>query len=101
MCHIFAAQDPANYTFVSRSIRLGGHSTSVKLEEKFWKILDYVAQEQSMTTPKFLSRVYDEALDINGDVPNFASLLRCACVLYLEQPSEVMETVRIQLAADS
>lgn len=99
MCHIFAGQDPENYKFVSRSIRLAGHSTSVKLEAKFWEILDAVAAEQDMTTPQFLSRIYDEALDINGDVPNFASLLRCACALYLEQPRQVIETVREQLAA--
>lgn len=99
MCHIFAGQDPENYKFVTRSIRLAGHSTSVKLEAKFWEILDGVAAEQDMTTPQFLSRIYDEALDINGDVPNFASLLRCACALYLAQPKQVMETVREQLAA--
>jgi len=99
MCHIFAGQDPENYKFISRSIRLAGHSTSVKLEAKFWLILDTIAAEQAMTTPQFLSRIYDEALHINGDVPNFASLLRCACALYLEQPSKVMETVREQLAA--
>jgi len=98
MCHIFAGQDPENYNFISRSIRLGGHCTSVRLEEKFWKILDFIAEEQSMTTSKFLGRVYDEALLINGEVLNFASLLRCACVLYLEQPMEVMDTVRKQLA---
>ena len=99
MCHIFAGQNPDNYRFISRSLRLAGHSTSVKLEAKFWDILDGVAKEQDLTTPQFLSRIYDEALEINGDVPNFASLLRCACALYLEQPDEVMETVRVQLAA--
>lgn len=99
MCHIFAGQNPENYKFISRSIRLAGHSTSVKLEAKFWAILDEVAAEQEMSTPQFLSRIYDEALDINGSVPNFASLLRCACALYLEQPKQVMETVREQLSA--
>lgn len=98
MCHIFAGQNPENYRFILRSIRLSGHSTSVKLEAKFWVILDSIAEEQSLSTPQFLSRIYDEALDINGDVPNFASLLRCACALYLEQPQKVMETVREQLS---
>lgn len=101
MCHIFAGQDPDNYRFVSRSIRLAGHSTSVKLESKFWTILDSVAEQQGLSTPQFLSRIYDEALAINGDVPNFASLLRCACVLYLEQPQQVVETARQQLSKAS
>lgn len=99
MCHIFAGQDPENYRFISRSIRLDGHSTSVKLEAKFWRILDSIADMQSLSTPQFLSRIYDEALEINGNVPNFASLLRCACALYLEQPQQTMETVREQLKA--
>ncbi len=99
MCHIFAGQNPENYRFISRSMRLAGHSTSVKLEAKFWLILDSIAEQQSLSTPRFLSRIYDEALEINGDVPNFASLLRCACALYLEQPQETMETVREQLVA--
>ncbi|RTE64870.1 DNA-binding protein [Amphritea opalescens] len=101
MCHIFAGQNPENYKFISRSLRLGGHSTSVKLEAKFWSILDGVAAEQTMSTPQFLSKIYDEALVINGDVPNFASLLRCACALYLEQPDEVMTTAHEQLLAAS
>ncbi|MBU2965267.1 ribbon-helix-helix domain-containing protein [Amphritea sp. 2_MG-2023] len=101
MCHIFAGQNPENYKFISRSLRLGGHSTSVKLEAKFWNILDGVAAEQVMSTPQFLSKIYDEALVINGDVPNFASLLRCACALYLEQPDEVMTTAHEQLSVAS
>lgn len=101
MCHIFAGQNPENYKFVTRSLRLAGHSTSVKLEAKFWSILDEVATEQTLSTPQFLSKIYDEALMINGDVPNFASLLRCACALYLEQPSEVMATAHEQLSVAS
>lgn len=99
MCYVFAGQNPENYRFISRSVRLAGHSTSVKLEAKFWLILDSIAEQQSLSTPQFLSRIYDEALEINGDVPNFASLLRCACALYLEQPQQTMKTAREQLSA--
>ncbi|SKA50783.1 hypothetical protein SAMN02745132_01467 [Enterovibrio nigricans DSM 22720] len=37
MCTIFAGQDTTNYAFHTRSIRLGGHCTSVRLEKKFGK----------------------------------------------------------------
>lgn len=97
VCEIFAGQPTENYQFITRSIRLGGHSTSVKLENKFWVIIDTIARTQDFTTPRFLGQIYDEALEINGEVKNFASLLRCACVLYLEQPEQVMEEVREQL----
>ncbi|MCW5700369.1 MAG: ribbon-helix-helix domain-containing protein [Rhodospirillales bacterium] len=91
MCRIFADQDPRNFCQVTRSIRLGGHATSVRLEGKFWSLIDQMAAEQSMTTPQFLLQLHDEAMDIHGDVFNFASLLRCACVTFLEQPKTVFE----------
>lgn len=36
-----------------------------------------------MTAPKFLSTLYDEAIEINGHIPNVASMLRTTCALYL------------------
>ncbi len=45
--------------------------------------MDEIAQGQGMTAPKFLSTLYDEALEINGHIPNFASMLRTTCALYL------------------
>jgi len=98
MCKIFAGQDPANYTFTTRSIRLGGHATSVRLESRFWEILDVIASQQGFSTPQLLSTIYDEALELHGEVANFASLLRCACTLYLEQPAEVIGEAKAELA---
>lgn len=89
MCNIFAGQDPASYAYRTRSVRLGGHVTSIRLEAQFWSILDEIAQVQGMTTPRFLAKLYDEALEIHGEVGNFASLLRNACVIYLRQRESV------------
>jgi predicted DNA-binding ribbon-helix-helix protein len=83
MCHIFAGQDPANYAFETRSVRLGGHATSVRLEAKFWRVVEEIAAAQGMPLPKFLTQLHDEALEIHGQVSNFASLLRCCCLNYL------------------
>ena len=83
MCYVFAGQDPDSYAYHTRSVRLGGHSTSIRLEAKFWTILEQVAEAQDLTMAKFLSQLYDEALEIHGHVGNFASLLRCACLVYL------------------
>jgi predicted DNA-binding ribbon-helix-helix protein len=83
MCKVFAGQDPEGYRQVNRSVRIGGHSTSIQLEATFWTLLDEIARGQGMTTPKFLSTLYDEALEINGQIPNFASMLRTTCALYL------------------
>lgn len=83
MCRVFAGQDPEGYRQVNRSIRIGGHSTSIQLEAAFWTLLDELAGSQGLTTPKFISKLYDEALEINGEIPNFASMLRTTCILYL------------------
>ena len=53
------------------------------------RFLDLIAEKQALSTPQLLSTIYDEALELHGEVPNSASLLRCACTLYLEQPAQV------------
>ncbi|SKA50779.1 hypothetical protein SAMN02745132_01466 [Enterovibrio nigricans DSM 22720] len=52
-----------------------------------------------MNTSRFLTTIYDEALDINGDVSNFASLLRCSCILYLSDTEKTMDIANAQLKA--
>jgi predicted DNA-binding ribbon-helix-helix protein len=98
MCEIFAKHPQQNYQFITRSIRIDGHATSVKLESSFWLILEEIAAAQDMTVPKFISTVYQEALKHNGEVNNFASLLRCACLTYARQPDETIEAAKQQLA---
>jgi predicted DNA-binding ribbon-helix-helix protein len=83
MCHIFAGQDPRNYAHETRSVRLMGHATSVRLEAKFWVIIEEIAALQQMPLARFLTQLYEEALEIHGRVDNFASLLRCCCLNYL------------------
>ncbi len=90
MCRVFAGQDPEGYRQVNRSIRIGGHSTSIQLETAFWALLDEIAASQGLTTTKFISKLYGEAIEINGEIPNFASMLRTTCALYLKgaRPAE-------------
>jgi predicted DNA-binding ribbon-helix-helix protein len=98
MCKVFAGQDPEGYRPVNRSVRIGGHSTSIQLEAAFWELLDEIADNQALSTPKFLSKLYDEAIEINGEIPNFASMLRTTCALYLRghrpAPAEVADLRR-------
>ena len=83
MCHIFAGQAPETYECQTRSVRIGGHSTSIRLEAAFWAILEQVAGNQGMSRGKFVTKLHDEVLDLHGEVHNFASLLRCSCLIYL------------------
>lgn len=88
MCEVFAGQDPQRYRPVNRSVRIGGHSTSIQLEAAFWVLIDEIAAGQDMSTSRFLSTLYDEALEINGAVSNFASLLRTSCLIYIVNGAE-------------
>jgi len=85
MCQIFAGQDPATYECETRSLRLNGQSTSIRLETAFWEILDRTATAEGFSTPAFISKLHDEVLDLRGEVRNLTSLLRCACLIRLRQ----------------
>lgn len=83
MCRIYAATAPADYQPCTRSLRLHGAVTSIRLEARFWAILDEMAELAGMTTPKFIATLHDEVLDLHGDVRNFTSLLRVVCAVHL------------------
>ena len=83
MCNMFAHQPQEDYESQTRSLRIGGHCTSIRLESAFWTALESLAQHENMSLPKFVTRLYDEVLDHHGEVRNFASLLRCSCMLHL------------------
>ena len=80
MCQIYAAQPPEDHEPVTRRLRLNGHSTSIRLERSFWRILDAMAAREGLSTPAFVSRLHTEVQELRGEARNFASLLRCACL---------------------
>ncbi len=84
MCQMFAGQEPENYEYQSRSLRLNGQSTSLRLERKFWCVLDEIAASEDTSTPLFISKLHAEVLNLHGEARNFSSLLRCACLVYME-----------------
>ena len=82
MCHLFAHQPQRDYKSQTRSLRMGGHCTSIRLEMSFWDTLEEIAAKEGMSLAKFLTTLHDEVLDHHGEVKNFASLLRCSCLIY-------------------
>lgn len=102
MCEVFATQNPDRYRPVNRSVRIGGHATSIQLEAAFWDIIDEIAGGQGMSTSRFLSTLYDEAMHVNGAVPNFASLLRTSCLIYQGSSSDGRKelNVPVMMAAE-
>jgi predicted DNA-binding ribbon-helix-helix protein len=85
MCRLYASQDPNLYEPITRSMRLSGATTSIRLEAGFWTILDEIAEGERMTTGRFVSKLHDEVLTLHGEVTNFTSLLRVTCLLYVER----------------
>ena len=94
MCRVFAGQDPERYSNTTRRLRLNGQSTSIRLENTFWAILDQIAENEGVSTPAFISKLHSEVLELRGEPANFSSLLRCACLVFIETRAE-MSAARI------
>lgn len=84
MCEVFSGQNPDRYSCTTRRLRLNGQSTSIRLENAFWETLDEIAARDGVTTPSFISTLHAEVLERRGEPANFTSLLRCACLKFME-----------------
>jgi predicted DNA-binding ribbon-helix-helix protein len=78
-------QSPQRFRHVSRSVRISGHSTSVRLEAAFWQVLEDIAQREGLSTSRLISQLYSEALERHGGMANLASMLRTVCLIYQEE----------------
>lgn len=85
MCELYVKADPILYESRSRSLRIRGVVTTLRLENQFWDILHEIAEVDGMTTNQLISKLYDEVMDYRGEVVNFASFLRVSCTRYLSQ----------------
>jgi len=95
MCQIFAGQDPQTYECETRSLRLNGQSTSIRLEQAFWKVLDEIAATEGLSVPQFISKLHSEVLELHGEARNFTSLLRCACLVHLTRAVDSAPAARM------
>lgn len=85
MCRVLTDQSPQRFAKVSRSVRISGHSTSVRLEMAFWQVLEGMAKSEGLSTSKLIAQLYDEALERPGGMSSLASILRTVCLLYYEE----------------
>ncbi|MGL5391916.1 MAG: ribbon-helix-helix domain-containing protein [Shewanella sp.] len=83
MCEIYSGAEPELFALKTRSIRIDGVVTSVRLEAIFWHLIEDIAEEAELSVAVLLTRIYREVLARHGHVANFASLLRVACTTYL------------------
>ncbi|WP_299889672.1 ribbon-helix-helix domain-containing protein [uncultured Ruegeria sp.] len=84
MCQLFIDADPALWASHTRSFRMDGMVTSVRMEELFWRTLETIGERDDLSVPQLLHRLYNESLDAGHDVGNFTSFLRVCCLRYLD-----------------
>jgi predicted DNA-binding ribbon-helix-helix protein len=82
MCKIFISADPASYECRTRSVRLHGVVTSIRLENLHWAVLEEIARRDSMTVAQLAEKLYDELVAERGAVGNFSSFLRVCALRY-------------------
>lgn len=83
MCKIFISADPELYRCRSRSLRLSGVATSIRLENLFWQVLEEIGKRDGLSVAQLITRLYDELAEAGGDCANFSSFLRVSCGRYL------------------
>ena len=49
MCQLFAHQPQRDYQSQTRSLRIDGHCTSIRLEMAFWDTLEEIAAKEDMS----------------------------------------------------
>lgn len=85
MCEFFVKADPIVYESRSRTMRIHGVLTSIRLENLVWDTLAELAAEEGCTTNALIAQFHDEILAHRGEVPNFASFLRVSAMRYLQR----------------
>ena len=85
MCDIYVKADPILYESRSRSLRIHGLVTKIRLENLFWDTLAELSGGEGMTTNQLITKLYEEVMDYRGEVVNFASFLRVSCTRYLSK----------------
>lgn len=103
MCEFFVKADPILYESRTRTVRIHGVLTSIRLENLMWDTLARMAADEGKSTNALIVAFYDEIMALRGEVPNFASFLRVTCMRYLlrqlSQPLSASESAEVPEAS--
>ena len=76
-----ASADPSlSFAPVRRSMRIHGHSTTIRLESAYWRVLEDLAEREESSVVDIVTRVGDHC---PVDPNNLASCLRVICLLHI------------------
>lgn len=68
----------------TRSIRINGKVTSVRLENFHWRIILEIAEKERLQLSQLMTMIARLADSSDGDHSNFTSFVRVCCVRYLQ-----------------
>ena len=81
-------EELGHYEPVSRSLRIEGYSTSVRLERVFWDVLDHIAAARHISTCSLVGEIYRDVHQSGEPLGNFSSVLRVICLRHLDLAAE-------------
>jgi predicted DNA-binding ribbon-helix-helix protein len=83
MCKLFIDADPTLWESSTKSLRIDGMVTSVRLEAFFWNVLEEIGGRDGMSVVQLITKLHHESIDAGHDLGNFTSFLRVCCGRYL------------------
>ena len=99
MCEVYVKADPVLFESRSRTIRIHGVITTIRLENEVWDTLAEMAATEGCNTNQLIVKFHDELLANQVEVPNFASFLRVSCLRFLRKGAH-KTVVAAQATAD-
>jgi len=101
MCKLFVSANPYLWKSSTKSLRIDGVVTSVRLENFFWGVLEEIAARDDMRIAQMITRLYHESIDAEHDLGNFTSFLRVCAGRYLslQVEGQVPTTKSISIAS--
>lgn len=84
MCSIYSSQDPERFALTTRSLRIDGFSTSIRLENAFWDVLERMAEAEGRPLSDLIAALHSEVDEGREGPVNFTSILRASCLIFIE-----------------
>ena len=82
MCNIFVGAETSLWDSRTKSVRIDGFVTSIRMENAFWEALEEIAYRDKMTLSQLIATLYHESHSAGHDMTNFTSFLRVCALRY-------------------
>lgn len=101
MCRLFIGAESGLWEPQTRSMRLDGISTSVRLERFFWTVLEEIGRRDDLSLSQLVAKLSRECAEAGHDPANFASFLRVCCGRYqaLQMAGEIPTAPDVAIAS--